>query len=168
MLDVMEFEHSFFRNVLEVFTIVWRGVHEILFFELLFCIIPGPVRQQRWELFNWIKLLNYNDAQISILFVVIFKNVFAEIVVEIVDDVVKLFGSFLVWFDQGVGAVHREVLRDLLLGAVAFVDTHIKWLACALFVFLYHVALLVWEEAVVTPQGLGLLWDADVSFAFKL
>lgn len=87
MLDVVEFEHSFFRDVLEVFAVVWRGVHEILFFKLLFCIIPAPVRQQRCELFNSIKLLDDNNTQINKLFVVVFEDVFAEIVVEIVDDV---------------------------------------------------------------------------------
>jgi hypothetical protein len=52
MLDVVKLEHSFFRDVLEVFAVVWRGVHEILFFKLLFRIIPPPVRQQRCELLN--------------------------------------------------------------------------------------------------------------------
>jgi hypothetical protein len=44
------------------------------------------------------------------LFVVVFENVFTEIVVKIVDNALELFGSFLVGFEEGVGAVHCEVL----------------------------------------------------------
>ncbi len=91
------------------------------------------------------------------------KYVFSEIVVEIVDNVLELLGAFLVGLEEGVGAVHGEVLGDLLAGGVGLVETHGEGLSCALFVFLYQVAFVILGHKVVAPHGGRLFKICPVS-----